>query len=84
MENQQQQQPAQHLEISPNEQLVMQSTDEGMIVYIHGNEENGQIQYADYQAVGACNETVEETEEIVEEVVEEVEEEVIEVRLRAT
>ncbi|XP_015436562.1 PREDICTED: centrosome-associated zinc finger protein CP190 [Dufourea novaeangliae] len=68
-ENEQQQQP-QQLNISDNEQIVMQGTEDGMIVYIHGNEETDRQTYEDYQT----EELTEETEEIVEEVVEEVEE----------
>ncbi|KAK0178785.1 hypothetical protein PV327_007638 [Microctonus hyperodae] len=63
----------QQLEISSNEQLVMQGTDEGMIVYIHGNDE--QANRETYQTYH--EEVAQETEEIVEEVVEEVEEEVL-------
>ncbi|XP_011300399.1 centrosome-associated zinc finger protein CP190 [Fopius arisanus] len=72
-EQQSQGQP-QQLEISSNEQLVMQGTDEGMIVYIHGNEDQSARQvYESFQ-----QEVNQETEEIVEEV-EEVEEVVEEV-----
>ena len=69
----QQQQP-QQLNISGNEQIVMQGTENGMIVYIHGNEEPERQAYETFQTEGLT----EETEEIVEEVVEEVEEKVIE------
>lgn len=68
-ENEQQQQP-QQLNISDNEQIVMQGTEDGMIVYIHGNDDADRQAYENYPA--------EETEEIVEEVVEEVEEKVME------
>ncbi|XP_076243657.1 centrosome-associated zinc finger protein CP190 [Calliopsis andreniformis] len=71
-ENEQQQQP-QQLNISDNEQIVMQGTEDGMIVYIHGNEETDRQTYETYQS----QELTEETEEIVEEVVEEVEEKVM-------
>jgi hypothetical protein len=69
-ENDHHQQP-QQLDIADNEQIVMQGTDDGMIVYIHGAEETDQS-YESYQPT----EVTQETEEIVEEVVEEVEEEV--------
>ncbi|XP_068965845.1 centrosome-associated zinc finger protein Cp190 isoform X1 [Bombus flavifrons] len=72
-ENDQQQQP-QQLNITDNEQIVMQGTEDGMIVYIHGNEEIERQTYENYQS----EELTEETEEIVEEVVEEVEEKVME------
>ncbi|XP_011704241.1 PREDICTED: centrosome-associated zinc finger protein CP190 isoform X2 [Wasmannia auropunctata] len=68
------QQP-QQLDIADNEQIVMQSTDDGMIVYIHGAEEADHRSYENYQSAEAAQET---EEEIVEEVVEEVEEEVLE------
>ncbi|XP_012275334.1 centrosome-associated zinc finger protein CP190 [Orussus abietinus] len=70
-----QQQP-QQIDISGNEQIVMQGTEEGMIVYIHENDvEQGEQQaYATYREI----EMAQETEEIVEEVVEEVEEELME------
>lgn len=64
----------QQLEISSNEQLVMQGTEEGMIVYIHGTDEHVTPDYVGYQH----GEAGQEAEEIVEEVVEEVEEEVLE------
>lgn len=67
------QQP-QQLDISGNQQIVMQGTEDGMIVYIHGNEETDRQTYESYQS----EELAQETEEIVEEVVEEVEEEVME------
>lgn len=67
------QQP-QQLDISGNEQIVMQGTEDGMIVYIHGNDETDRHTYNDYQSI----EIAQETEEIVEEVVEEVEEAVME------
>lgn len=67
------QQP-QQLDIADNEQIVMQGTDDGMIVYIHGAEEADHRSYESYQS----DEVAQETEEIVEEVVEEVEEEVME------
>ncbi|XP_026823936.1 centrosome-associated zinc finger protein CP190 isoform X2 [Ooceraea biroi] len=67
------QQP-QQLDIADNEQIVMQGTDDGMIVYIHGAEEANHRSYESYQP----GEVTQETEEIVEEVVEEVEEEVVE------
>lgn len=70
-ENEQQQQP-QQLNISDNEQIVMQGTEDGMIVYIHGNEDGERQTYETYQS----EELAEETEEIVEEVVEEVEEKI--------
>lgn len=72
-ENEQQQQP-QQLNITDNEQIVMQGTEDGMIVYIHGNEDGDRQSYDNYQS----EELTEETEEIVEEVVEEVEEKVME------
>ncbi|XP_015119867.1 centrosome-associated zinc finger protein CP190 [Diachasma alloeum] len=73
-EGQPSQSQPQQLEISSNEQLVMQGTDEGMIVYIHGNEDQSARQvYESFQ-----QEVSQETEEIVEEV-EEVEEVVEEV-----
>lgn len=72
-EQQQQSQP-QQLNISDNEQIVMQGTEDGMIVYIHGNEEAERQTYEHYQS----EDLTEETEEIVEEVVEEVEEKVME------
>ncbi|CAL7940756.1 unnamed protein product [Xylocopa violacea] len=72
-ENEQQQQP-QQLNINDNEQIVMQGTEDGMIVYIHGNEETDRQSYENYQT----EELTEETEEIVEEVVEEVEEKAME------
>ncbi|XP_076762256.1 centrosome-associated zinc finger protein CP190 [Xylocopa sonorina] len=72
-ENEQQQQP-QQLNINDNEQIVMQGTEDGMIVYIHGNEETERQSYENYQT----EELTEETEEIVEEVVEEVEEKAME------
>lgn len=71
-ETEQQQQP-QQLNISDNEQIVMQGTEDGMIVYIHGNEEVDRQTYENYHS----EELTEETEEIVEEVVEEVEEKVM-------
>lgn len=67
-ESEHHQQP-QQLDIADNEQIVMQGTDDGMIVYIHGAEEADRS-YEAYQP----DETAQETEEIVEEVVEEVEE----------
>ncbi|KAG7208332.1 hypothetical protein KM043_014568 [Ampulex compressa] len=79
-ENYQQQEDGEHhqqpqqLDISDNEQIVMQGTEDGMIVYIHGNDEADRQAYESYQA----EELPQETEEIVEEVVEEVEEEVME------
>ncbi|XP_012138676.1 centrosome-associated zinc finger protein CP190 isoform X2 [Megachile rotundata] len=72
-ENEPQQQP-QQLNISDNEQIVMQGTEDGMIVYIHGSEGTERQTYENYQQ----EELGEETEEIVEEVVEEVEEKVME------
>ncbi|OAD52653.1 hypothetical protein WN48_00584 [Eufriesea mexicana] len=72
-ENEQQQQP-QQLNITNNEQIVMQGTEDGMIVYIRENEEVERQSYENYQS----GELTEETEEIVEEVVEEVEEKVLE------
>ncbi|XP_076648758.1 centrosome-associated zinc finger protein CP190 [Halictus rubicundus] len=72
-DNEQQQQP-QQLNISDNEQIVMQGTEDGMIVYIHGSEETDRQTYENYHT----EELTEETEEIVEEVVEEVEEKVVE------
>ncbi|XP_057326593.1 centrosome-associated zinc finger protein CP190 [Microplitis mediator] len=63
------QQP-QQLHISSNEQLVMQGTEDGMIVYIHGTDDSSNQAYATYQTV-----TSNDNEEIVEEVVEEVLEE---------
>jgi len=71
-ENDHHQQP-QQLDIADNEQIVMQGTDDGMIVYIHGAEETDRRSYESYPT-----EITQETEEIVEEVVEEVEEEVVE------
>ena len=71
-ENEQQQQP-QQLNITDNEQIVMQGTEDGMIVYIHGSEGTERQTYENYQQ----DELGEETEEIVEEVVEEVEEKVM-------
>lgn len=65
-----QQQP-QQLDIADNEQIVMQGTEDGMIVYIHGAEEADHRSYENYQS----EEIAQDTEEIVEEVVEEVEEE---------
>ncbi|KAK1135608.1 hypothetical protein K0M31_000197 [Melipona bicolor] len=73
-ENEQQPQQPQQLNITDNEQIVMQGTEDGMIVYIHGNEEVERQTYDSYQS----EELTEETEEIVEEVVEEVEEKVME------
>lgn len=73
-ENDHQQQQAQQLDIADNEQIVMQGTDDGMIVYIHGADEADRRSYENYQS----GEVTQETEEIVEEVVEEVEEEVME------
>ncbi|XP_043252055.1 centrosome-associated zinc finger protein CP190 [Colletes gigas] len=73
-ENEQQQSQPQQLNISDNEQIVMQGTEDGMIVYIHGNDEGERQTYEHYQS----DELTEETEEIVEEVVEEVEEKVME------
>lgn len=67
-------QQAQQLDIADNEQIVMQGTDDGMIVYIHGAEEADRRSYESYQPA----EGAQEAEEIVEEVVEEVEEEVVE------
>ncbi|XP_043499137.1 centrosome-associated zinc finger protein CP190 [Polistes fuscatus] len=67
------QQP-QQLDISGNEQIVMQGTEDGMIVYIHDNDETERQTYSDYQSI----EITQEPEEIVEEVVEEVEEAVME------
>lgn len=72
-DNEPQQQP-QQLSISDNEQIVMQGTEDGMIVYIHGSEETDRQTYENYHT----EELTEETEEIVEEVVEEVEEKVVE------
>nr|XP_033334479.1 centrosome-associated zinc finger protein CP190 [Megalopta genalis] len=72
-DNEQQSQP-QQLNISDNEQIVMQGTEDGMIVYIHGSEGTDRQTYESYQT----EELTEETEEIVEEVVEEVEEKVVE------
>ncbi|KYN04796.1 PREDICTED: centrosome-associated zinc finger protein CP190 [Cyphomyrmex costatus] len=72
-ENNHHQQP-QQLDIADNEQIVMQGTDDGMIVYIHGAEEADNRSYENYQH----GEVIQETEEIVEEVVEEVEEVVME------
>lgn len=69
VENNHHQQP-QQLDIADNEQIVMQGTDDGMIVYIHGAEEADHRSYENYQSA----EITQETEEIVEEVVEEVEE----------
>lgn len=74
-DHQQQQQQPQQLDIADNEQIVMQGTDDGMIVYIHGAEETDRRTYENYQSGEAAPE---EAEEIVEEVVEEVEEEVME------
>ncbi|XP_053983866.1 centrosome-associated zinc finger protein CP190 [Hylaeus volcanicus] len=73
-EGEQQQLQPQQLNISDNEQIVMQGTEDGMIVYIHGNEEGDRQTYEQYQS----GDITEETEEIVEEVVEEVEEKVME------
>ncbi|KAF7408491.1 hypothetical protein HZH66_003028 [Vespula vulgaris] len=72
-ENDHHQQP-QQLDISGNEQIVMQGTEDGMIVYIHDNDETDRQTYNDYQSI----EITQEPEEIVEEVVEEVEEAVME------
>ncbi|KYQ48957.1 hypothetical protein ALC60_12012 [Trachymyrmex zeteki] len=72
-ENNHHQQP-QQLDIADNEQIVMQGTDDGMIVYIHGADEADNRSYETYQP----DEVTQETEEIVEEVVEEVEEVVME------
>lgn len=69
VENDHHQQP-QQLDIADNEQIVMQGTDDGMIVYIHGVEEADHRSYESYQPA----EVTQDTEEIVEEVVEEVEE----------
>lgn len=71
------------LEISGDQQIVMQGTEEGMIVYIHGGEagQTDRQTFETYQTVEIggqeSDEIVEEVEE-VEEVVEEVEEEVLE------
>lgn len=72
-ENDHHQQP-QQLDIADNEQIVMQGTDDGMIVYIHGAEDAENRSYENYQPA----EVTQDAEEIVEEVVEEVEEEVME------
>lgn len=69
----QQQQP-QQLDIADNEQIVMQGTEDGMIVYIHGTKDSERRSYENYQS----EDISQEGEEIVEEVVEEVEEEVLE------
>ncbi|XP_070169559.1 centrosome-associated zinc finger protein Cp190 [Polyergus mexicanus] len=69
VENDHHQQP-QQLDIADNEQIVMQGTDDGMIVYIHGVEEADHRSYESYQSA----EVTQDAEEIVEEVVEEVEE----------
>ncbi|XP_063974985.1 centrosome-associated zinc finger protein Cp190 [Diachasmimorpha longicaudata] len=72
-EHHQPQSQPQQLEISSNEQLVMQGTEEGMIVYIHGNEDQSARQvYESFQQ--EVNQETEEIVEEVEEVVEEVEE----------
>ncbi|XP_034950460.1 centrosome-associated zinc finger protein CP190 [Chelonus insularis] len=61
----------QQLHIASNEQLVMQGTDDGMIVYIHGtDDQSNHSTYETYQT-----QQTQESEEIVEEVVEEVLEE---------
>ncbi|XP_020279579.1 centrosome-associated zinc finger protein CP190-like [Pseudomyrmex gracilis] len=72
-ENEHHQQP-QQLDIADNEQIVMQGTDDGMIVYIHGAEQTDHRSYENYQST----QVTQEAEEVVEEVVEEVEEELIE------
>lgn len=82
-EGQQQQHQAQahQLEITGDEQIVMQGTEEGMIVYIHNTEagSNDRQTYETYQSVEiAGGQENEEIVEEVEEVVEEVEEEVVE------
>lgn len=73
-EGQQSQTPqSQQMEISSSEQVVMQGTDDGMIVYIHGNEDQSARQvYESFQQ--QVNEDTEEIVEEVEEVVEEFEE----------
>ncbi|EFN82940.1 centrosome-associated zinc finger protein CP190 [Harpegnathos saltator] len=75
VENDHQQQQPQQLDIADNEQIVMQGTEDGMIVYIHGAKDSERRTYDSYQSDDVSQE---ETEEIVEEVVEEVEEEVME------
>lgn len=76
-EHHQQQQP-QQLEISSNEQLVMQGTDEGMIVYIADNEgrhEQAEHQvYETYQQIDNVNQQSDENNQVIEEEEEEEEE----------
>ncbi|XP_014479956.1 PREDICTED: centrosome-associated zinc finger protein CP190 [Dinoponera quadriceps] len=75
VENDHQQQQPQQLDIADNEQIVMQGTEDGMIVYIHESTKDSERRsYEAYQP----EDVSQETEEIVEEVVEEVEEEVME------
>lgn len=74
VENDHQQQQPQQLDIADNEQIVMQGTEDGMIVYIHGTKDSERRSYESYQS----EDISQEGEEIVEEVVEEVEEEVME------
>ncbi|XP_012254612.2 centrosome-associated zinc finger protein CP190 isoform X2 [Athalia rosae] len=66
------QQTVHQLNVAVNEQIVMQGDEDGMIVYVHENDEVTQQHYQ----VDDGSEMCQETEEIVEEVVEEVEEEV--------
>lgn len=79
----QHQQP-QQLELSGNEQIVMQGTDDGMLVYIAGNDDITQEQidnqiYQTYAIEQNDNQITEEEEILEEEVEEEVVEEVEEV-----
>ncbi|XP_015522878.1 centrosome-associated zinc finger protein CP190 [Neodiprion lecontei] len=69
------QQTVHQLNVGVNEQIVMQGDEDGMIVYVHENEEVSHEHYQVDDSAAICQ----ETEEIVEEVVEEVEEEVEEV-----
>lgn len=59
------------LNVAVNEQIVMQGGEEGMIVYVHENEQHYQVD----EGAEMCQETEEIVEEVVEEVEEELEEE---------
>lgn len=72
------QQTVHQLNVAVNEQIVMQGDEDGMIVYVHENEEVSQEHYQVDETTEMCQENEEIVEEVVEEVEEELEEEVAE------